>query len=75
MGRPYKINESLGNTKIFYAILKRYRMYRRRGLTIKTTQEGDTLVRRNELLLTAQARYGGQLERGGAAAVTSTAPA
>lgn len=75
MGRPYKINESLGNTKIFYAILARYRMYRRRGLTMRTSTEGDTLIRKNEMLMVATARYGGQLERGGTAAVTSTAPA
>ena len=75
MDRPYKINESLGNTKIFYAILARYRMYRRRGLTIRTSTEGDTLIRRNEMLMVAMARYGGHLERGAVAAVTSTAPA
>lgn len=75
MDRPYKINESLGNQKIFYAILARYRMYRRRGLTIRTSTEGDTLIRNNEMLIVATARYGGQLERGAVAAVTSTAPA
>lgn len=74
MGRPYKINESLGNTKIFYAILARYRMYRRRGLTIRTSTEGSTLMRANELLIVATARFGGQLERGACAAYTSTAP-
>lgn len=75
MGVPYKINESLGNTKIFYAILARYRMYRRRGLTMRTSTEGSTLIRANEMLLVAMARYGGHLERGAVAAVTSTAPA
>lgn len=75
MGRPYKINESLGNTKIFYAVLARYRMYRRRGMTMRTSTEGDTLIRKNEMLLVATARYGGQLERGACAAYTSTAPA
>jgi len=75
MGRAYKINESLSNAQIFYAILGRYRMYRRRGLTVRTSTEGDTLVRRNELLITVTARYGGQLERGACCAVTTTAPA
>lgn len=75
MERPYKINESLSNSQIFYAILARYRMYRRRGLSIRTSTEGDTLIRRNEMLMVAMARYGGQLERGAVAAVTSTAPA
>ena len=75
MDRPYKINESLANTQIFYAILARYRMYRRRGLTMRTSTEGDTLIRNNEMLMVAMARYGGQLERAGVAAVTTTAPA
>jgi HK97 family phage major capsid protein len=75
MERPYKINESLGNTKIFYAILGRYRMYRRRGLTMRTSTEGKTLIRKNAMLISCTARYGGQLERGAVAAVTSTAPA
>ncbi len=76
MERPYKINESLANTQIWYAILARYRMYRRRGLTIRTSTEGDTLIRNNELLIAVTARFGGQLERGAAGATTGTsAPA
>lgn len=75
MQRPYKINESLANTQIAYAILARYRMYRRRGFTIRTSTEGDTLIRRNEMLMVAMARYGGQMERGAVIARTTTAPA
>ncbi len=75
MERPYKINESLTNAQIFYAVLNRYRMYVRRGLTVRTSTEGDTLLRKNEMLVVVTARYGGQLERGGAAAITTTAPA
>lgn len=74
MERDYKINESLTNAQIFYAILARYRMYRRRGFTMRSSTEGDTLIRRNALLLVAMARYGGQAERGAVAAVTTTAP-
>ena len=73
--RPFKINESLTNAQMFYAILGRYRMYRRKGLTVRTSTEGDTLVRQNEMLIVVMARYGGQLERGACAAVTTTAPA
>jgi len=75
MERPYKINESLTNSQIFYAVLGRYRMYRRRGLVIRTSTEGQTLIRRNEMLIVAMARYGGQLERAAAAALTTTAQA
>lgn len=74
MQRPYKINESLTNAQIAYVILARYRMYRRRGLTMRSSTEGDTLIRNNELLMVATARYGGQLERGAVCARTTTAP-
>lgn len=74
MGRPFKINESLTNAQIFCAILARYRAYRRKGFTLRTSTEGQTLIRANEMLVTFTARYGGQLERGAAAAVTTTAP-
>lgn len=75
MERPYKINSSLTNAQIFYAVLGRYRMYVRRGLTMRTSQDGDTLIRANELLICCHARYGGQLERGACAGKTTTAPA
>lgn len=74
MERPYKINESLTNQQIFYTLLGRYRMYRRRGLSMRTSQEGDTLIRANEMLMVAMARYGGQAERGAVIARTSDAP-
>jgi len=75
MERPYKINESLSNSQIFYAILARYRMYRRRGFSVRQSTEGDTLIRNNEMLMVAMARYGGQAERGAVVASTTTAPA
>lgn len=74
-GARFAVNESMANTQAFYAILARYRMYRRRGLAIRTSTEGDTLIRNNELLIVAMARYGGQLERGACAAVSTTLPA
>lgn len=75
MQRPYKINESLTNAQIFYAILARYRMYRRRGFSMRQSVEGDTLIRNNERLLVAMARYGGQQERGATVAITTTGEA
>jgi len=74
MNRKYAINESLGNTELFYAILGRYRMYRRKGLAVRTSTEGDTLIRANEMLIVVQARYGGQMERAACVAITSDAP-
>ncbi len=72
MQRPYKINESLDNNEIFYVILKRYRMYKRRGFVLRRSTEGQTLLLENNLLIAAMARYGGQLERTATAALTTT---
>lgn len=73
-GASFRINESLTNQQIFYAVLGRYRMYRRKGFSMRTSTEGDTLIRRNEMLIVAMARYGGQLERGACAGVVTDAP-
>jgi HK97 family phage major capsid protein len=75
MDRPFKINETLANTEVFYAIMSRYRMYRRKGFTVRQSTEGDTLIRDNELLIIVMARYGGQLERPACAGIVSDAPA
>ena len=74
-GASYRINESLTNQQIFHCVMGRYRMYRRKGLAIKTSTEGQTLMLANAMLITAMARYGGQLERGAVAAKTTDAPA
>jgi HK97 family phage major capsid protein len=75
LSRPYSIEGNMGNSDIFFAVLPRYRMYRRLGLTMRSSTEGTTLIRRNMLLITARGRFGGQLEDGAAAAVMSDAQA
>jgi HK97 family phage major capsid protein len=69
LNRTFGIGEFFTNRQSVFVNWARYRMYRRLGLTIKVTTEGSTLTRKNLMLLTARARYGGQLEDGGAAAV------
>lgn len=71
-GRPYAIDTTMANTQGFFANMSRYRMYRRLGLTVDSTTEGSTLKRRNEWLIIARARFGGQLEDSNAAAVSTT---
>lgn len=73
LDHPYGINESFTNRQIIFTNWGRYRMYRRMGLTLKVTTEGKELVRDNLMLITARARYGGQLEDGSAAAVMTDA--
>jgi HK97 family phage major capsid protein len=72
MGHKYGISTAMANTQAFFANMARYRMYRRLGLTVKATTEGQTLVRKNLLMISARSRWGGQLEDGAAAAYSST---
>jgi hypothetical protein len=72
---PYGIGEFFTNAQIIFANFARYRMYRRVGLTVRQTTEGRTLVRNNLMLITARARYGGQLEDANAAGVMTDAQA
>jgi len=75
LGHRYGINNTMPNTKLFFACMPRYRMYRRLGLSMRASTEGKTLIRLNQMLLTARARFGGQLERGACAVYVSTAQA
>ena len=68
------LSNGLTNADAFFAQAGGYRLYRRQGLRIVTATGGDTLTRRNTMLIGADLRFGGQLERGGFAAVVDSFP-
>lgn len=70
-GHPYKINAGFANTQAAFVNLARYRCYRRLGMTLRMTTEGQTLARLNEMLIVARARFGGNLTQGAACAYCS----
>jgi HK97 family phage major capsid protein len=75
-GHPVAIEENgLSNADIFFAQLGGYRMYRRQGLKFRRETAGITLAKTNTMYIGADMRYGGQLDRGGYAAVVDAAPA
>lgn len=74
-GYPYGINSNLGNTKVFFGNMSRYRMYRRLGMEVRTSTEGKTLMRDNLMLMLARFRFGGQVEDGAAWTVATDAQA
>jgi HK97 family phage major capsid protein len=71
LSHPYSILGDFTNRQANFTNWARYRMYRRLGLTIKSTMEGKELVRANQMLITARARFGGQLEDGNACVVVA----
>lgn len=68
----YKValeQQGLSNSDAIFAQFQAYRLYRRQGLRLIYEDRGSTLVRANTVLIGADMRYAGQLERGGYAAV------
>jgi HK97 family phage major capsid protein len=66
LGHPHKINESIDNADAGFFCMNRYRMYRRSGFGIRVVTEDADLARRNTRMIILRARFGGQLELGGA---------
>ena len=73
LGRPYKVQNDIPNGKIAFANLKRYRMYRRLGLTVRVETGGRQLALANSKLLVVRMRYGGQMENANAVAINTDA--
>lgn len=74
-GIPVAIEENgLSGNHAIFGQFGGYRLYRRQGLRFRSTTEGDTNLRNNTMTLVADARYGGQPERGGYFAVIDSAP-
>jgi HK97 family phage major capsid protein len=67
--RPYRIQNNIPNNLAASVNLKRYRMYRRLGLTVRIETQGRQLAIQNTKLIVVRARYGGQIENAGALAV------
>lgn len=74
-GRPYKVQNNIPNNKLSFINLKRYRMYRRLGLTVKVEAGGRQLVETNQKMLVLRMRFGGQMETANAMAVITDAAA
>lgn len=66
---PYKVQNDIPNGWFGYINLRRYRMYRRLGLTVRIETAGRALALANTKLIVLRMRYGGQLTTGGAAAI------
>lgn len=71
-GRPFKVEVNLANTQGFFGDLKKYRMWRRLGMTIETSTAGDYLMRRNLMLLVGRMRFGGRVVLPSSFGVTAT---
>lgn len=72
-GRPYKVQNNIPNNKIAFINLRRYRLYRRLGLTVRVETGGAQLARTNTKLLVLRMRFGGQLENANAMSVITDA--
>lgn len=69
LDHPYCIQNDIANTKIGFANLGYYRMYRRLGMNVRNETAGQYLATRNLRLLVVRMRWGGRIELGGSACV------
>jgi HK97 family phage major capsid protein len=60
LGWPWLIQNDIAQGTIYFAAMRSYRLYRRAGISLKWTAEGETLTRKNTRLLTMRARYAGR---------------
>jgi HK97 family phage major capsid protein len=58
---PVRINNGLANGKLSFQPLKKYRLFRRKGLDIRTVTDGRALALANTVLYVVRARFGGQV--------------
>lgn len=58
---PVRICNDLPNAKVFFAALRRYRLFQRAGVEVFRTGEGRSLTLANSQLLGLRARFGGRV--------------
>ena len=75
LGRPFKINNDLGNAYCGFGALKMYRLWRRLAQEVRWTTEGKELALKNLALLTVRGRYAGKVVDGAAFSFTDNAKA
>lgn len=74
LDHPVAIVETgLTDSDIAFAQCGGYRLYRRQGIRFTREDRGKTLILASSVLIHADMRYGGQLDRGGYAAVMDAA--
>jgi HK97 family phage major capsid protein len=61
LNRPFLIQNDLASTFVAFLRMDKYRMWRRKGVTIETSTEGKTLMVANELLIVCRSRWAGQI--------------
>jgi HK97 family phage major capsid protein len=75
VGYPYRVSADLPNSKLIFAGLKNYRLFRRQGIQTRVESGGKELTLKNMSLLFAIARFGGRLlDAKAAAVITDLAP-
>ncbi|MGD9649136.1 MAG: phage major capsid protein, partial [Pirellulales bacterium] len=71
---PYRVQQSIADTKAAFVALAKYRMFRRQGFESRFTDQGITLFKSNTALLSIRGRFGGRMVDPAAVAVMADAP-
>lgn len=74
-GFPYRLAPDVPNNKLMFVSLRRYRLFRRLGVSTRIVNDGRELTLRNVSLVFGIARFGGRLLDATGAAVVTDLPA
>lgn len=58
---PVRVSADMPNSKVIFAALKKYRMWRRQGFEVRWSDVGQTLMLKNTSLLVVRGRFAGKL--------------
>jgi len=72
---PFKVQNDISEGQLAFGALKKYRLWRRMGMSLKMTSEGSTLTLADETLMFCKMRVAGKPVDLNAFAVMSDAPA
>jgi HK97 family phage major capsid protein len=67
--------QGLSNNELIFGAWRRYRLYRRLGMSSRFYSDGETLARKNTTLLMVRGRFGGRVMDASGFAVMDSAPA
>lgn len=68
---PVRISADMPNSKVIFAALKKYRMWRRQGFEVRWSDVGQTLMLKNTSLLVVRGRFAGKLLDANAMSMTT----
>ncbi len=74
LNRPWSVQNTMTNAQVAFGDLSKYRLWRRLGMEMRVSDQGQTLMLENSILVMLRSRWAGRLLIGEAFATMTSAP-